>query len=167
MDKEALMLEVLSVMDEISSIMREYDSAQHIYAGYRLYQTEAHMVEQIGNCPGISASELSKTFSKTVSACSQIIKRLRQKGLVTQNRMRENGRIYNLNLTDAGMEVYKDHRRLEAHCFKRDMKKFSDISIREIMYFLKVSGKLHTCFQLDLEEQKRKLQCHNNSLKRV
>lgn len=165
LEKEAIVSEALNIMEEIVCIMREYDSMQHIYAGRKLYQTEAHMLEQIGNCPGINTSGLAKIFSKTASACSQIIKKLMQKGLITRNQMLGNSRIYQLVLTESGKEVYEDHCLLEAHYLNRDVKEFTDISIQEIRSFLKVSEKLRKCFKLDLEEQKEKLQCFNNSLK--
>lgn len=163
MDKEAMVSEALNIIEEIACIMRKYDSMQHIYAGRKLYQTEAHMLEEIGNRPGINVSELAKIFSKTVSACSQIIKKLMQKGLVTQNQMSGNGRIYKLTLSEIGKEVYKAHSLLETHYFNRDIKELADISTQEIKSFLKVSSRLRKCFKLDLEEQEEKLRRYDST----
>ena len=167
MEKKDLVREALSSVEELSSIMREYDSTQHIYGGYKIYQTEAHMIEQIGNNPGVSATQLALIFAKTISACSQIIKRLMQKGLITQYLVPENARVRKLYLTKAGKIVYLDHRRLENHIFHRDMEEFEDISNQEIETFLKISGKIRKCFICDLEEQKRTLARHDRSYKRA
>lgn len=164
MEKKDLVIEALNAVEELSSIMREYDSVQHIYGGYKLYQTEAHMIERIGNNPGISATRLAVIFEKSVSACSQIIKKLVQKDLVTQYLLPENGRIRKLYLTNAGKRVYLDHRRLENRCYRRGVKEFEDITASEIDTFLKVSRRIRKCFLLDLEEQKKILAKHDKSL---
>lgn len=167
MKREDLILETLDAVEGLSLIMHEYDSMQHVYAGYRLYQTEAHMIEQIGDNPGVNVSQLARVFSKTVSACSQIIKKLLQKKLITKCFMPENARIHKLYHTREGRRVYEDHNWLEKHCFERDLEKFHDISVEEIETFLKISGILHKCFQRDLTEQKKRLQRYNDILTKV
>lgn len=162
-----MVLEALNTVEEISMIMREYDARQHIYAKNKLYQAEAHMLEQIGNCPGINASQLAVIFSKSVSACSQIIKKLLQKGFIVQNHMQGNARVHKLYLTETGKKIYNDHRRLEDRCFRRDIKELEDIPVQEIESFLKICGILNKCFQLDLEEQQKKLKQYNEAQKKT
>lgn len=157
MEKADMVIKALDAVEEISRVMREYDAIQHVYAGYKLYQTEVHMLEQIGLCPGIGASQLAKIFNKTVSACSQIIRKLLQKELITQQSAPENARVRRLYLTEAGKAVYEDHYHLENRYINRDINEFKDISIREIEHFLKVCPVILKCFCLDLDEQKKKL----------
>lgn len=163
MERKDLVMEALNAVEELSSIMREYDSSQHIYGGYKLYQTEAHMIERIGNNPGISVTRLAVLLDKSVSACSQIIKKLLQKDFVTQYLLPENARVRKLYLTSAGKKVYRDHRRLENRCYRRDVKEFQDISDPEIDAFLKVSERIRKCFLADLEEQKKVLAHYDES----
>lgn len=163
MDKKDLVLEALEKVEDISNIMREYDSIQHVYGGYRLYQTEAHMIEQIGDNPGISASQLAGIFKKSVSACSQIIKKLLQKKLIIQRYTPENGKIRRLYLTETGKKVYDDHRGLENDIFDRDVKEFEGIPASELETFLRISEKIYKCFQLDLSIQKSKLERHGSA----
>lgn len=158
MDKKGLVLEALKKAEYIYNIMMEYDSIQHIYGGYRLYQTEAHMIEQIGDNPGTNASQLAEIFKKSVSACSQIIKKLLQKKLIIQRYTPENGKVRRLFLTEAGKKVYKDHYGLENDIFDRDVKEFDDVPDDELEVFLRISEKLCKCFQLDLSIQKNKLE---------
>lgn len=157
MQKEDMVIEALDAVEEISGIMREYDALQHVYAGYKLYQTEVHMLEQIGISPGVGASQLAKIFHKTVSACSQIIRKLLQKGLITQHCVPENARIRKLYLTETGKAVYEDHYRLENRYINRDINEFKDITVQDIELFLKICAKMRKCFRLDLDEQKKKL----------
>lgn len=167
MNKEALILEALNSVEKISMIMREYDTRQHVYAKNKLYQTEAHMLEQIGNCPGINASQLAVIFSKTVSACSQIIKKLLQKGFITQNHMQGNARVHKLYLTETGKKIYNDHHRLENWCFRRKVEEFENISTQEIEVFLKICGIFNKSFQLDLGEEGKKLKQHNEAQRKT
>lgn len=155
MEKADIVIKALDAAEEISRVVREYDAIQHVYAGYKLYQAEVHMLEQIGLCPGIGASQLAKIFNKTVSACSQIIRKLLQKELITQQSAPENARVRELRLTEAGKAVYEDHYRLENRYINRDINEFKDISIQEIEHFLKVCSVIHKCFCLDLDEQKK------------
>lgn len=163
MDKRELVLETLNKVEDISNIMREYDSIQHVYGGCILYQTEAHMIEQIGDNPGTSASQLSEIFAKTVSACSQIIKKLLQKKLIVQKYAPGNCKVRRLYLTEAGEMVYKDHHNLEKDIFDRDIEDFDDISAEDIKTSLRVIEKIYNCFQLDLNIQKEKLEQYDNS----
>lgn len=156
-------MEALERVEYISNIMREYDSIQHVYGGYSLYQTEAHMIEQIGDNPGINASQLAEIFKKSVSACSQIIKKLLLKKLIIQRYTPENGKIRRLYLTEAGEKVYMDHRGLENDIFDRDIKEFKNVPDAELEIFLRISERIYKCFQLDLSIQKNKLERHNGA----
>lgn len=163
MDKKDLVLEALERVEDISNIMREYDSVQHVYGGHRLYQTEAHMIEQIGDNPGVSASQLAGIFKKSVSACSQIIKKLLLKELIIQRYSPENSKVRRLYLTEAGKKVYMDHRALENDIFDRDIKEFKDFPASELEAFLRISEKICQCFRLDLSIQKDKLERYNSA----
>ena len=81
-----------------------------VYGGaHILYQSEAHIIDLIGEHPEITVTELAAILKKTPSACSQIVRKLRAKGWVEQVRNAENNRIYNLYLTESGKQVYQAH----------------------------------------------------------
>ena len=59
-----------------NQLMNEYDSLPHDYGNAVLYQSEAHLIQCIGQNDGITVTEASKLLKKTKSACSQMVKKL-------------------------------------------------------------------------------------------
>ena len=94
--REALLGQIWAAQDEAYDLMYEYDSLPHRYGAHILYQSEAHIIDLIGEHPEITVTELAAILKKTPSACSQIVRKLRAKGWVEQVRNAENNRIYNL-----------------------------------------------------------------------
>ena len=102
--REALLRQIWAAQDEAYDLMYEYDSLPHQYGENTLYQSEAQIIDLIGEHPEITVTELAAILKKTPSACSQIVRKLRAKGWVEQVRNAENNRIFNLYLTDSGTE---------------------------------------------------------------
>ena len=100
--REALLRQIWAAQDEAYDLMYEYDSLPHQYGENTLYQSEAGIIDLIGEHPEITVTELAAILKKTPSACSQIVRKLRAKGWVEQVRNAENNRIFNLYLTDSG-----------------------------------------------------------------
>ena len=84
------------------SLMVEYDSLPHQYGQHVLFQAEGYVINCIASYPGITVTELAGILKKTPSACSQIVRKLSDKGLVEQKRNVKNKRSYNLCLTEEG-----------------------------------------------------------------
>ena len=78
-----------------NQLMNEYDSLPHDYGNAVLYQSEAHLIQCIGQNDGITVTEASKLLKKTKSACSQMVKKLVGKNWVKQTRNQKNNREYN------------------------------------------------------------------------
>ena len=81
-----LLNQVWNLQNEAYDLMCEYDAMPHRYGECMLYQAEAHMIDLIALYPGITAADLAKVLRKTPSACSQTLRKLREKGLVEQLR---------------------------------------------------------------------------------
>ena len=82
--REALLGQIWAAQDEAYDLMYEYDSRPHRYGAHILYQSEAHIIDLIGEHPEITVTELAAILKKTPSACSQIVRKLRAKGWVEQ-----------------------------------------------------------------------------------
>ena len=91
--REALLRQIWAAQDEAYDLMYEYDSLPHQYGANTLYQSEAQIIDHIGEQPGITVTELAAILKKTPSACSQLVRKLRAKGWVTQVRNEANNRI--------------------------------------------------------------------------
>lgn len=152
--REALLGQIWAAQDEAYDLMYEYDSLPHRYGAHILYQSEAHIIDLIGEHPEITVTELAAILKKTPSACSQIVRKLRAKGWVEQVRNAENNRIYNLSLTESGQAVYQEHTAFNRSCQKATFQLLSKFSIEELEHHLMVQQRLNEAYERDMEQSK-------------
>lgn len=152
--REALLRQIWAAQDEAYDLMYEYDSLPHQYGENTLYQSEAHIIDLIGEHPEITVTELAAVLKKTPSACSQIVRKLRAKGWVEQVRNVENNRIFNLYLTDSGQRVYQDHTAFNQSCQSATFRLLETFSTQELEHHLMVQRKLNEAYQSDVEHSK-------------
>ena len=153
--REALLRQIWAAQDEAYDLMCEYDSLPHQYGANTLYQSEAQIIDLIGDRPEITVTELSAILKKTPSACSQIVRKLRAKGWVTQVRNEENNRIFNLHLTESGQRVYQDHTAFNQSCQSSTFRLLETFSTEELEHHLMVQRKLNGAYQDDVGNSKQ------------
>ena len=149
-----LFIRLLDAFDQGCSLTEEYDALLHDYNGVILFQAESQMIKMIGNHPGITASEISKTFDRTSSASSQLIRKLKKKGWVRQQRNKDNNRQYNLFLTEEGDAIYRNHQQFEQACYQRTFQGLADFSQEQLETYIAIQHRLNQSFQLDVEESR-------------
>ncbi|MEY8233084.1 MarR family transcriptional regulator [Oscillospiraceae bacterium 50-16] len=137
--------------------MSEYDSLPHHYGGVVLYQAEAYIVNLVGQHPGITVTQLAEILKKTTSACSQIVRKLRAKGFVEQIRNPDNNRLYNLELTQTGAEVFLAHISFNQECQVKTFELLKDFTDEELMVHLRVQRKLNEAYQDDVKRSKEQV----------
>ena len=152
--REALLGQIWAAQDEAYDLMYEYDSLPHRYGAHILYQSEAHIIDLIGEHPEITVTELAAILKKTPSACSQIVRKLRAKGWVEQVRNAENNRIYNLYLTESGKQVYQAHTAFNQSCQEATFQLLSNFSPEELEHHLMVQRKLNEAYQDDVRRSR-------------
>ena len=152
--RQALLRQIWAAQDEAYDLMYEYDSLPHQYGANTLYQSEAQIIDHIGEQPGITVTELAAVLKKTPSACSQIVRKLRAKGWVEQVRNAENNRIFNLYLTDSGQRVYQDHTSFNHRCQEATFRMLETFSTQELEHHLMVQRKLNEAYQEDVQHSK-------------
>lgn len=79
------------------------------FGGASLFKAEVHIVEMIGDHPGISATDIAHRLGVTKGAISQIVAKLLKKDLVERHAAEGNSRVHELYLTPRGIEVHKQH----------------------------------------------------------
>ena len=149
--RETLLRQIWAAQDEAYDLMYEYDSLPHRYGENILYQSEAHIVDLIGEHPEITVTELAAILKKTPSACSQIVRKLRAKGWVEQRRNEENNRIYNLILTESGEQVYQEHVTFNHTCQMATFRLLESFTQEELLHHLMVQRKLNEAYAADLQ----------------
>ena len=152
--REALLRQIWAAQDEAYDLMYEYDSLPHQYGENTLYQSEAGIIDLIGDHPEITVTELAAILKKTPSACSQLVRKLRAKGWVEQVRNPENNRIFNLHLTESGQRVYQDHTSFNHSCQEATFRLLDTFSTQELEHHLMVQEKLNEAYQEDVQHSK-------------
>jgi DNA-binding MarR family transcriptional regulator len=89
----------------------------------------------IGRNPGISQTELSRAAGRDKSSLTPVVEDLVRRGLIGRKRMRQDRRVYRLNLTVAGRETLS----LLMRCARQHERVLDRIiSVRERQCFLAV-----------------------------
>ena len=154
--REALLGQIWAAQDEAYDLMYEYDSLPHRYGAHILYQSEAHIIDLIGEHPEITVTELAAILKKTPSACSQIVRKLKEKGWVEQTRNRDNNRQFNLKLTESGQKVYEDHLEFTRYCQAETFGLLAGFSSEELEHHVMVQRKINEAYQGDVRRSRER-----------
>lgn len=144
--------EVIRNFDEGYSLCCQYDLMPHQYGEEILYQSEMHFLKVIGDTPNITITLIAQQLGKTKSACSQMVKKLIKKELITQERNQNNNREYYLNLTKKGIEIYYAHEEFDKKCLLRTYESLKDFSKEELAAYIAVQKQLNEVFTKDVNE---------------
>lgn len=149
-----IFLELLKQFDLGCKYVNDYNALLHDYNGVVLYQAESQFINAIGKKPGITITELALFFDKTPSACSQLMRRMKNKGWLYQQRNNENNREYKLFLTDEGERIYYNHQEFENRCYLRTLEMLDGFTDDELMTYIHIQERLNAAFALDVEESR-------------
>ena len=152
--REALLGQIWAAQDEAYDLMYEYDSLPHRYGAHILYQSEAHIIDLIGEHPEITVTELAAILKKTPSACSQIVRKLRAKGWVEQVRNAANNRQVMLRLTPAGEHVYRDHAAFDKQCQALTFRRLEGFTEAELAAYLSIQRRINEAYADDVRRSR-------------
>ncbi len=76
-----------------------------------LYHSERHLMDRIGELPGVNVTEFARSVGVTKGAVSQLVKKLEGKGLVKRYKGSTNDKEVFLELTKAGKDLYLQHKK--------------------------------------------------------
>lgn len=158
--REDILKEIWHAQDEAYDLMVEYDELPHRYGNEFLYQAEGTIIDLIAIHPGVTTTELSTILRKTASACSQIVRKLREKGLVEQKRNRDNNRQYNLYLTEDGKRIYLDHVEFTRDCQEITFQCLSDFTEEELETHLKIQQRINEAYAGDVKRSRERFIKH-------
>lgn len=100
-----------TLMERIVHKYNQFEKRKRRYtSGVEVTQAEIHTIACIGDHPGLNLTQLASDKGITKSAASQMVRRLRDKGLVTKQISPNSDAEINLDLTPVGWEAYEAHR---------------------------------------------------------
>lgn len=78
-----------------------------IGTGQKLYPSEIHILDAVGNGLGNNVTVLSQKFGITKGAVSQVVNKLYEKKLIGKERIQGSGKEVRLSLTKEGLRAFK------------------------------------------------------------
>lgn len=152
--RRELLEQIWNQQNQAYNLMCEYDAMPHRYGACMLYQAQAHMIDLIAQYPDITAADLAVILRKTPSACSQTLRKLREKGLVEQLRNTANNRQYKLQLTESGQALYRDHAAFSADCQQRTFDRLAEFTEEELALYLRVQQRINEAYADDVRRSR-------------
>ena len=152
--REELLEQIWAAQDTAYDLMSEYDSLPHSYGENVLYQAEAHLIDRIALHPGGTVTDLANMVRKTPSACSQLVRRLRDKGWVEQVRNTANNRQVMLRLTPAGEHVYRDHAAFDKQCQALTFRRLEGFTEAELATYLSIQRRINEAYADDVRRSR-------------
>jgi DNA-binding MarR family transcriptional regulator len=122
LDGQKLSIYEIAEIFEWISIISQPTNASHDYGDGRRFTTvEIHTISYIGDHPGCTVTEIAKTWMKTKSAVSQLVKKLRKQGLVVVEQDQADEKQMLLRLTPSGKMADALHRRFDEVAWERSL----------------------------------------------
>lgn len=104
-----------SFLEQVERIIHKYnqrESCKRDYGvGVLLTQTEVHLIDVIGEQPGIGVKALASAKGVTTGAASQMVRKLVEKGLVQKQISPVSEAKVELTLTEKGRICFEEHQK--------------------------------------------------------
>ncbi|MGO9388235.1 MAG: MarR family winged helix-turn-helix transcriptional regulator [Methanobacterium sp.] len=110
--------------------------------GVKLYPSELHVVEAIGNGYANNITSLSVKFGITKGAVSQVVNKLFEKGFVSKERNVDYGKEIIISLTDHGWEAFEIQGKFRKRMLEEFIGYLDGFTPEEIDSFLLIMGKV-------------------------
>ncbi len=153
MDRKKTCEEIVDLFIRLANKYRSLEKIPVDYgAGHRLYHSERHMLDQIGDNPEMNITEFAHFVGVTKGAVSQVVKKLEGKGVVRRYKQIVNEKEVFIELTDQGRDIYKRHKKVNEESIAplyEELRKYSDDKV----YFLLEMFKWFDSF-LDLSRER-------------
>ncbi len=76
---------------------------------HKFYHSERHMLDIVGDDPGLNLTEFAKAAGVTKGAISQVVSKLERKGALKRFKSGDNEKEIRLRLTQLGEQIYAHH----------------------------------------------------------
>lgn len=112
-----LFLKLVGAFGELEKLPRDF-GVNHL-----LYPSEIHMLEAIGEEPGIKLTDLAKKLGITKGAIPKMSRKLERKGLMINYKSSDNKKEVLFKLADAGYTACDGHKKYHARFDKQIKRK--------------------------------------------
>ena len=104
------------VMELFIRVVNKYNALEKIPtrhgSKHGLYHSERHILDTLGDNPGLNVTELAGFVGVTKGAISQVVRKLESKGLVQKYKKSTNDKEVFIELTTAGKNIHEQLRKI-------------------------------------------------------
>lgn len=129
--------------DELYKFVIRYNEyinmARDYGTGELIGMVEVHILTMIADNPGITVTEVSKLWGRTLGAASQTVTKLVKKGLITREKENDNAKTVHLYATEHGSSLATSHKAYDNVDITQTLHDLlKECSIEEVDTFYKV-----------------------------
>ena len=105
---------------------------------FRLYHSERHMLDKVGDDPGMNVTEFARAVGVTKGAISQVIRKLETKGLVRRYKKSRSEKEVFIELTSLGSDFYEERKGIHEKTIREISKELKLHSDAEVAFLLQM-----------------------------
>ncbi len=121
---------------------------------YRFYHSERHLLDIVGDNPGLNITEFAKAAGVTKGAISQVVSKLEEKGALRRFKGDENEKEIRLALTQLGEKIYRHHQSVNQETINRLWRELEKHPVDKIAFLMEMFG----WFERYLDQSREKMQ---------
>ncbi|MBI5680419.1 MAG: MarR family transcriptional regulator [Methanobacterium sp.] len=121
--------------------------------GEKLYPSQIHLIEAIGNNRGKNVTEISKKFQITKGAVSQVVNKLHNDGFINKKRNKESGKEIILSLTEKGQMVFEIQNKLHNKVELEFIDYLENFTPEQVDSFLQMLSKIEDFIDIFLNNE--------------
>jgi len=149
-------------MDQIGAVLNKFTTLEKMprdfgTGGDKLFPSEIHVVQAIGENPGMNMTGLAAVLGISKPAITQIIGKVMKKELVERCRGRENQKEVLLSLTKRGQIAFREHRNYHARMDGEIIKRFQRLTSREHDFLTDLFRDMAVYFDQVIREREPKI----------
>jgi DNA-binding MarR family transcriptional regulator len=123
---------------------------------YKFHHSERHMLDIVGDKPGLNITEFSKAAGVTKGAISQVVTKLEKKGALQRYRSDDNNKEIRIRLTQLGDTIYAHHQNVNEESINhllQELDKHPEDKIEFLIHMFK-------WFEKYLDDSSKKMRVH-------
>lgn len=156
-DKFAVTREMMMYFIRVNKKFQKFEKNPIEFGeGKKLYPSEIHILDAVGNGVGSNVTVLSQKFGITKGAVSQVVNKLHEKNLIKKEKMDGNAKEVKLMLTTHGKNAFKIQDDLHKNFENEFFNYFKNLEQYKVDSFFEIMDRIDLFMDKFLNDQKPK-----------
>ncbi|MTK63496.1 MAG: MarR family transcriptional regulator [Methanobacterium sp.] len=156
-DKLAVTREMMMYFIRVNKKFQKFEKNPIEFGeGKKLYPSEIHILDAVGNGVGNNVTVLSQKFGITKGAVSQVVNKLHEKNLIKKEKMDGNAKEVKLTLTRHGRNAFKIQDDLHKNFENEFFNYFKNLEQYKVDSFFEIMDRIDLFMDKFLNDQKPK-----------